>query len=88
MKPSVRQRLESNGWVVECYSPFEMRHEDGSFASGQAAEMVMFSILDDWYGDGLDEEAERKYNSEVEFDKAEADFQRERRPENDYDYER
>ena len=25
--------LKENGWEVECESPFEIRHEDGSFAS-------------------------------------------------------
>lgn len=33
--------LEARGWVVECESPFEIRHEDGSFATGQAAHMVL-----------------------------------------------
>ena len=33
--------LEGNGWVVECESPFEIRHEEsGSFATGQAAQIV------------------------------------------------
>ena len=36
--------LESNGWTVECQSPFEIRHEDGSFATGQAADIVLSSI--------------------------------------------
>ena len=34
--------LESNGWVVECESPFEIRYEDGrAFASGYAAQIVL-----------------------------------------------
>lgn len=33
--------LEKNGWTLECESPFEIRHEDGSFATGQAARLVM-----------------------------------------------
>lgn len=33
--------LEHHGWTMECESPFEIRHEDGSFASGQAAEIVL-----------------------------------------------
>jgi len=35
------QFLESLGWTVECQSPFEIRHTDGSFATGQAARMVL-----------------------------------------------
>lgn len=33
--------LEANGWTVECESPFEIRHEDGSFASGYAASGIL-----------------------------------------------
>ena len=33
--------LEENGWTVECESPFEVRHEDGSFATGYAAQIVL-----------------------------------------------
>lgn len=33
--------LESHGWTVECESPFEIRHKDGSFATGQAADIVL-----------------------------------------------
>jgi len=33
--------LEANGWEVECHSPFEIRTKDGSFASGEAANMVL-----------------------------------------------
>jgi hypothetical protein len=29
--------LEKEGWVIECESPLEIRHEDGSFATMQAA---------------------------------------------------
>ncbi len=31
------EALETAGWTVECESPFEIRHTDGSFATGQAA---------------------------------------------------
>lgn len=34
------EMLKRNGWTVECERPFEIRHEDGSFASGQAAIIV------------------------------------------------
>lgn len=33
--------LEANGWEVECLSPFEIRHEDGSFATLNAAKIVL-----------------------------------------------
>lgn len=36
--------LENNGWEVECESPFEIRTKDGSFASGEAAQIVLDSI--------------------------------------------
>jgi hypothetical protein len=36
--------LEENGWTVECESPFEIRHEDGSFATGQAAQIVVIYL--------------------------------------------
>jgi len=39
--------LERHGWTVECQSPFEIRHEDGSFASEQAAYMVLRFLKDD-----------------------------------------
>lgn len=40
--------LEYYGWAVECESPFEIRHEDGSFASGQAAYTVLRDVEDDY----------------------------------------
>lgn len=36
--------LESCGWEVECESPFEIRHRDGSFATRSAAAMVLFIL--------------------------------------------
>lgn len=36
--------LAENGWTIECESPFELRHDDGSFASGQAAEIVIAAL--------------------------------------------
>ena len=33
--------LKENGWTIECESPFEIRHEDGSFASMSAAHSVV-----------------------------------------------
>jgi len=39
--------LKEDGWVVECESPFEIRHEDGDFATGQAARMVVNQLRED-----------------------------------------
>lgn len=39
--------LAALGWTVECESPFEIRHEDGSFASGQAASMTLLVLQQD-----------------------------------------
>lgn len=47
MKDSDEKLLASHGWTVECQSPFEIRHEDGSFASGQAADCVLSSLREE-----------------------------------------
>ncbi len=40
--------LERHGWVVECWSPFEIRHEEtGSFATLWAADMVVQVLKDE-----------------------------------------
>lgn len=42
MSSSNEKVLEENGWIIECESPFEIRHkESGSFASNQAAYMIL-----------------------------------------------
>jgi len=41
--------LIQNGWNTECESPHEIRNEDGSFATGQAADMVVECIKSGWY---------------------------------------
>ena len=33
-----------NGWTISCWSPLELDHEDGSFATGQAAKLVLASL--------------------------------------------
>lgn len=43
--------LEKHGWVVQCYSPFEIRHEDGSFATMQAAKLVLLALKEGWCDD-------------------------------------
>lgn len=40
--------LESLGWTVECESPFEIRHEDGSFATQNAAKIIMADVLKEY----------------------------------------
>ena len=49
------KKLEAEGWVVECESPLEIRHEESeSFASGWAAQIVIEYILDNpgcWSGE-------------------------------------
>lgn len=37
----MKELLEKYGWVVDCESPLEIRHNDGSVASGQAAHIVV-----------------------------------------------
>ena len=41
MTNEMEQLLEKEGWTVECESPLEIRHEDGSFATLNAADMVI-----------------------------------------------
>jgi hypothetical protein len=36
--------LEQHGWTVECLSPLEIRHTDGSFATQQAAHYALEAI--------------------------------------------
>ena len=39
--------LNDNGWEVTCHSPFEINTKDGSFASGEAAYMVLDALKDE-----------------------------------------
>lgn len=45
--------LNSYGWEVECYSPLEIRHEDGSFATLNAAKIVINSIISEVMDGGV-----------------------------------
>ncbi len=36
--------LHLNGWTIECQSPLEIRHQDGSFATLNAAVAVAFAV--------------------------------------------
>ncbi len=45
--------LEKDGWTVECESPLEIRHEDGSFATlGAANILVQYYVDGNRYGNG------------------------------------
>lgn len=44
MYPRDIKLLKLNGWEIECESPFEIRHSDGSFARDQAANIVLESL--------------------------------------------
>ena len=51
MNKKDKKILAENGWTVECENPFEIRHEDGSFATGSAAKMVLECLTEDqWQG--------------------------------------
>ena len=47
--------LEALGWSVVCESPYEIEHEDGSSASGQATHIVVDELMTNWK-DYLDED--------------------------------
>lgn len=44
MTPEFEKYFEAQGWIMECESPLEIRHEDGSFATYQAAKSVIREI--------------------------------------------
>lgn len=57
MKDENKRLLEEDGWHIECESPFEIRHETGSFASGLAAEYVLELLVkynEEWLEIGED----------------------------------
>ena len=43
--------LKKNNWFVECESPLEIRHKDGAFADGYAAEIILDSLQNEEYED-------------------------------------
>ena len=65
--------LEEMGWTIECHSPFEIRHEDGSFASMQAAYMVVPEIIEEWKEMQDDILSKREIEKAVEFYKKHKD---------------
>jgi hypothetical protein len=42
---SDKEIFEEEGWTIECESPFEIRHIDGSFATLNAANIVYIEIV-------------------------------------------
>lgn len=44
MKDEDEKFLNENGWTVDCWSPFEIRTKDGSFAAGEAAYAVLSEL--------------------------------------------
>ena len=45
---SEENMLENLGWTITCESPFEMEHEDGSSATGQAAYIVKSELISNY----------------------------------------
>lgn len=54
LNPEMEAKLEANGWTVECHSPLEIRHEDGSFATGVAAHVLIDAVNEGWFDDDDD----------------------------------
>lgn len=44
MKEKDINLLEKYGWIVECESPFEIRHDDESFATNNAAKLILETL--------------------------------------------
>lgn len=47
-QPPVEEILKYFGWTIECVSPYELKHPDGSFASGDAARRLVESLTNQW----------------------------------------
>jgi len=60
--------LEHYGWTIECESPFEIRHEDGSFASGQAAYTVLIDLVEDYECEVIKKPIELTFGPDNHFD--------------------
>ena len=52
MSEDTDELLELAGWTLECESPLEIRHEDGSFATGQAAQIVIEFLREEYISGG------------------------------------
>jgi hypothetical protein len=42
------KKLNKMGWIIRNHSPLEIRHTDGSLATGAAALIVKETVLDDY----------------------------------------
>lgn len=47
-KKTDKEILEEGGWTIECESPLEIRHKDGSFATGMTARFVTDVLVEDY----------------------------------------
>lgn len=45
MDKDTEKKLNDSGWEVECYSPLKICHTDGSFATSNAAKIVIWDVL-------------------------------------------
>lgn len=45
---STEEMLEAMGWTITCQSPFEIEHTEGSRASGQATQMVIDAVIEEY----------------------------------------
>ena len=54
--------LTKYGWTEECSSPFEIRHTDGSFATGSAAWTVLYALREEELN-----EIEEQYGPKFEY---------------------
>lgn len=46
-----REKIINYGWGIQCESPLEIKHKDGSFATLNAAEIVISYLLTDFSND-------------------------------------
>lgn len=59
MNKKTEKILDELGWSVDCESPLELSHEDGSSATGQAADYLVGSLMEEY-------EWENKVQEEVD----------------------
>lgn len=45
---SEKDVIEAMGWSIDCQSPLEISHKDGSIATMQAATMVIYSLVEEY----------------------------------------
>lgn len=55
MTESDKQLLKNNNWFIECEMPLEIRHEDGSFATQNAAQNIILLLkIEDILADSVE----------------------------------